>query len=115
MWAKGRGAVIDIVLSASSRRKPGPIRRGDHERGGVCCLVLPRVSAMNDWGYGSRPSPGRRNRGVSSRHRKAQRLAAARHVDGGKAGRGETARAAVALLIGFELALAGAKRGAPTP
>src|SRR5450755_3931356 len=48
-----------------------------------------------------------------SRHRKAQRLAAAAHVDGGKANRAKAAGAAVALLVDLELAFAGAKlRGA---
>src|ERR1700738_5173039 len=51
----------------------------------------------------------------SSRHRKAQRLAAAAHVDGGKACDGEAAGAAVALLIDLELALAGAKLGRAAP
>src|SRR5258705_3573151 len=46
---------------------------------------------------------------VSSRHREAQRLAAARHVDRGKAGYREAAGAAVALFVDLELALAGAK------
>src|SRR5450759_4617031 len=51
----------------------------------------------------------------SSRHRKAQRLATARHVDGGKARRGEAAGAAVALFAGLELALARAKLGRAAP
>src|SRR6266446_2987289 len=50
-----------------------------------------------------------------SRHRKAQRLAAAAHVDGGKACYSEAARAAVALLIDLELALARAKLGRAAP
>src|SRR6516162_4317191 len=52
---------------------------------------------------------------ASSRHRKAQRLAAARHVDGGETGGGKAAACAVALLIGLELALAGTKLFAPAP
>src|SRR5262249_21908967 len=44
-----------------------------------------------------------------SRHRKAQRLAAAAHVDGRKAERREPARAAITLLVDLELALAGAE------
>src|ERR1700757_3447687 len=44
-----------------------------------------------------------------SRHRKAQRFAAARDVDDSKADRGQTARAAVALFADLELARAGAK------
>src|SRR6267142_4177049 len=51
----------------------------------------------------------------SSWHRKAQRFAAAAHVDGGKAGRGEAAGAAVALFIGLELVLARAKLGGAAP
>src|ERR1700757_1417124 len=56
-------------------------------------------------------SRGRRDvyRTIPSRHRKAQRLAAARHVDGGKAGDSEAAAAAVALFADLELALARAK------
>src|SRR4051794_5691828 len=52
---------------------------------------------------------------ISSRHRKAQRLAAAGHVDRGKAGGGEAAARTIALLVGLELALAGAelRRAAP--
>src|SRR5882757_11572746 len=50
-----------------------------------------------------------------SRHRKAQRLAAAAHVDGGKACYSEAARAAAALLIDLELALARAKLGRAAP
>src|SRR6059058_229183 len=53
--------------------------------------------------------------GCRSRHRKPQRLAAARHIHDSKAGGAETARAAVALFIDFELALAGAKLGRATP
>src|SRR5205807_3824727 len=49
----------------------------------------------------------------SSRHREAQSLAAARHIDGAKAGGGKAAAAAIALFVGLELALARAKlRGA---
>src|SRR3979411_1837980 len=51
----------------------------------------------------------------SSRHRKAQRPAAARHVDGGKAGDSEAAGAAVTLFIDLELALARAKLGRAAP
>src|SRR5882672_8915359 len=51
----------------------------------------------------------------SSWHRKAQRFAAAAHVDGGKASRGETAGAAVALFVGLELGLARAKLGGAAP
>src|ERR1700755_1123842 len=52
---------------------------------------------------------------VSSRHRKAQRLAAARHVNGCKSDRGEAAGAAIALVVDFELALAGAKLPGAAP
>src|SRR6202035_5043456 len=45
----------------------------------------------------------------SSRQRKAQRLAAARHVDRGKTGGGKAAGATVALFSGLELVLARAK------
>src|SRR6266702_7576403 len=51
----------------------------------------------------------------SSWHRKAQRFAAAAHVDGGKASRGEAAGAAVALFIGLELGLARAELGGADP
>src|SRR6267378_2260508 len=51
----------------------------------------------------------------SSWYRKAQRFAAAAHVDGGKAGRGETAGTAVALFVGLELGLARAKLGGAAP
>src|ERR1700722_7626944 len=56
-----------------------------------------------------------RQRRYSLRHRKAQGFAAARHVDGGKAGGGEAAGAAIALLIDLELAFAGAQRGGAAP
>src|ERR1700723_1589130 len=46
--------------------------------------------------------------GYPSRHRKVQRLAAARHVYRRKPDRGEAAAAAVALFIDLELAFAGA-------
>src|SRR5882724_9882849 len=52
---------------------------------------------------------------ISSWHRKAQRFATAAHVDGGKAGGGETAGAAVALFVGLELVLARAKLGGAAP
>ena len=52
---------------------------------------------------------------LPSWHRKAQRLAAAAHVDGDKPGCGEAARAAVALFVDLELALAGAKLGGAAP
>src|SRR5690242_14771472 len=46
-------------------------------------------------------------------HRKAQRLATAAHVDCGKARNRKPARAAIALFVDLELALAGAElRGA---
>src|SRR5258708_24552636 len=51
----------------------------------------------------------------SSWYRKAQRFAAAAHVDGGKAGRGETAGTAVALFIGLDLGLSRAKLGGAAP
>src|SRR5258708_6396635 len=57
----------------------------------------------------------RGRREISSWHRKAQGIAAAGHVDGGKAGRCKAAAAAVTLLIGLELALARAKRGSAAP
>src|ERR1700745_714040 len=47
--------------------------------------------------------------GTSSRHRKAQRLAAAAHVDRDKAVRAEATGCAIALLADLELALARAK------
>src|ERR1700686_5536150 len=53
--------------------------------------------------------------GNPSRHRKAQRLAANRHVDGGKTGRGEATGAAVALVIDLELVLARAERHHAAP
>src|SRR5207248_1473676 len=53
--------------------------------------------------------------GFSSRHRKAQGIAAAGHVDGGKAGGGKAAAGAVALLVGFEFALARAELGGAAP
>src|SRR5580692_9939026 len=56
-----------------------------------------------------------RQRRYSLRHRKAQGFAAARHVDGGKAGGGEAAGAAIALLIDLELAFAGAQLGCAAP
>src|SRR5260370_14871952 len=46
---------------------------------------------------------------ISSRHREPLRLAAAGHLDRGKAGYREAAGAAVALFVDLELALAGAK------
>src|SRR3979411_87657 len=50
-----------------------------------------------------------------SRHRKDQRRAAPAHVDGGEACYSEAARAAIALLVDFELALARAKLGRAAP
>src|SRR5690349_25090967 len=44
-----------------------------------------------------------------SRHRKAQRLAAAAHVDDGKSGGSKTLAGAVALFANFELVLARAE------
>ncbi|MFK4527119.1 hypothetical protein ABIF90_005100 [Bradyrhizobium japonicum] len=44
-----------------------------------------------------------------SRHRKAQRLAAARHIHHAKTRRRESARAAIGLLVGLELGLARAQ------
>src|SRR5437762_11598943 len=52
---------------------------------------------------------------ISSWHRKAQRLAAARHVDRRKTGGGEAAAAAIALFGGFELVLARAERFRAAP
>src|SRR5215831_9637054 len=51
----------------------------------------------------------------SSRHRKAQRLAAAAHIDRRKARRGEAAAGTIALFAGFELVLAGAELSRPAP
>src|SRR5690348_4420044 len=51
----------------------------------------------------------------TSRHRKAQRFAAVGHVDGCKTRGGETAAAAVALLVDLELVLARAKNGGAAP
>src|SRR5260370_33354887 len=64
---------------------------------------------------GSDDTQGRACSEASSRHRKSQRLAAAAHVDRGKADRSEAAAAAIALFIALELALARAQlfRGAP--
>src|SRR5258705_11477989 len=62
--------------------------------------------------YGSPRSRGRQLWN-SLRHRKAQRLAAASHIDRGKAGCREAAGAAIALLVDLEFAFAGAElRGA---
>src|ERR1700674_1975769 len=112
MSVKGRGVLIDIDLLTSSPRKRGPILRGGNHGVGASCLRLLLASAaqIDIRGYGSPRSRGRRRSmpDGSSRHRKAQRLAAAAHVDGGKAGDGEAAGAAVALLVDLELALAGA-------
>src|ERR1700675_5142769 len=57
----------------------------------------------------------RQPQSTSSRQRETQSLAAARHVDGGKAGHGEAPGAAIALLINLELAFAGAKLGGAAP
>src|SRR5690242_15504326 len=48
-------------------------------------------------------------------HRKAQRLAAAAHIDRGKARDRKSARAAIALFVDLELALAGAELGGAAP
>src|SRR5437660_204747 len=48
-------------------------------------------------------------------HRKAQRLAAAAHVDRGKARDRKPACAAIALFVDLELALAGAELGGAAP
>src|SRR3954454_23022972 len=55
------------------------------------------------------------DRDYPSRHRKAQRLAAAGHVDGGEAGDGEATGGAVALFIDLEFAFARAKLLAAAP
>src|ERR1700747_366135 len=57
----------------------------------------------------------RRLIGPSSRRRKAQRLAAAAHVDRDKAVRAEATGCAIALLADLELALARAKLLGPAP
>src|SRR6478672_6269618 len=75
---------------------------------------MPQVG-IQAGGYGSRHSPRRRWGGAASWHRKPQRLAAARHVDGGKADRAKAAGAAIALFVDFELALAGTELRGPTP
>src|SRR5450756_1283618 len=59
--------------------------------------------------------PGVRRDDDVSRHRKPQRPAAARHVNGGKAGGRKTAGAAVALFVDLEFALAGAKLPGAAP
>src|SRR3954452_950418 len=51
----------------------------------------------------------------TSRHRKPERLATTRHIDGGKAGDRKPTAGAVALFIDLELALAGAKLGHAAP
>src|SRR5260370_6322420 len=58
---------------------------------------------------------GRRREDTSSRQRETQSLAAARHVDGSKAGHGEAPGAAIALLIDLELAFARAQLGGAAP
>src|SRR5712691_8321537 len=86
-----------------------PVRRGDREK------------PQTPWNTGSPAFAGDDGRkdglelNFSSWHRKAQRFAAAAHVDGGKASRGEAAGAAVALFIGLEFGLARAKLGGAAP
>src|SRR5260370_29471674 len=58
---------------------------------------------------------GRRREDTSSRQRETQSLAAARHVDGSKAGHGEAPGAAIALLIDLDLAFARAQLGGAAP
>src|SRR6266568_8745494 len=53
---EARGWGIEGALSSSSRRRPGPIRRGGY---GVKVLVVNSVRKTRASGYGSRPSPGR--------------------------------------------------------
>src|SRR3954451_2596200 len=96
--------------------------RGDPytaEYGSPRCLCFPGFATTNIWDYGSPLSRGRRwnelEEDLPSRHRKAKRLAATRHIDAGKAADREAAGAAVALFIDFELALAGAKLGSAAP
>jgi hypothetical protein len=60
---RGRGNRA-LNLSTSSRRRPGPIRRGLSLKAAVGGLSRNTTSC----GYGSRPSPGRRLRGASQTH-----------------------------------------------
>src|SRR5258705_13955951 len=110
MWLKVRGDVI--APPPSSPRKRGPIRRGGRDGHDVSRLWLGLALSpqTRSCGYGSLRSQGRREK---SRHRKAQRPAAACHIDRGKAGCREAAGAAIALLVDLEFAFAGAElRGA---
>src|SRR6185437_1640055 len=84
----------------SMNRTPSP-QPSPHGRGSAASFCV-TTWAVSDVSY-------------SSWHRKAQRLAAARHVDRGKTGRGETAGAAVTLFAGLELVLARAELGGAAP
>src|SRR6185369_7857555 len=95
---------------SSSQRRPGACR-DPYSAAVVTCTV----SIGFDWAIISETDSGRglwvpacagTTKEGSSRHRKAQRLAAAAHVDRSKSGAGEAAAAAVALLGDLELAVA---------
>src|SRR5260370_12294167 len=117
MWVKAREVFFIIVISI--RR---PRERGDPYSVSVMVCTV-RVTFARGWHWRLEFGPGvmgPRVRGdddedTSSRQRETQSLAAARHVDGGKARHGEATGAAIALPIDLELALAGAKLGGAAP
>ena len=118
--AEGAGCFhVHCPLSnPSSRRTPGPIRRGGI---GSTVAQLPLVvdsavaQTAGRWLWVPAFAGTTMESGIPSRHRKSNGLAAARHVDGRKADRGKAAAAAIALFGDFELALARAQlfRAAP--
>src|SRR5260370_28943392 len=117
MWVKAREVFFIIVISI--RR---PRERGDPYSVSVMVCTV-RVTFARGWHWRLEFGPGvmgPRVRGdddedTSSRQRETQSLAAARHVDGGKAAYGEATGAAIALLVDLELAFAGAKLGGAAP
>src|SRR5437899_6364470 len=100
MWAKARDFIVLHRLSCPRRRASSTPRQSRDPQ------------ALRSTGSPAFAGDDGKNCGVEacpSRHRKAQRLAAAAHVDGGKTDRGEAAGAAIALFVDLELALARAE------
>src|SRR5882757_4811082 len=108
IWPKARDEAFFIIshpLSCPRRRASSTPRRSNNSR----------MSASTGSPAFAGDDNGCTRRVGASRQRKPQRLAAAGHVDGREADRGEAAAAAVALLGELELALAGAELFSAAP
>src|SRR3981189_751433 len=120
MWVKARAGVIVCYPLPCPRRRASSTPRRSRETTDAMEYWITRRS-LSSGGHSADPLAGEDGRkgglelNFSSWHRKAQRFAAAAHVHGGKAGRGEAGGAAVALFIGLELGLARAKLGGAAP